>query len=283
MKFLFLITFIFILSCQSEQKESKTGKTKSENIELEVLLIGTFHFRNYNPENNSDVTQTNEVDVLSKQNQKELELISNKIAAFNPDKIFIEFPFVKQKELDSLFKIFSPKNFKILNRNEDIQLAFRVAKKINHNKIYGYDYRNTSFPYDEMLKTMENANQKDLIKEDEVKMVEYEAEYNKLVISTKSVTEILYFLNDDKNRKNDLAWYLNFANKAGSEKDSIGSFLASEWYRRNLIMYSNIQKQINNKDKKIMILSGASHIAVLKDFIGYNPKWKAVELKEIMK
>jgi 6-phosphogluconolactonase/glucosamine-6-phosphate isomerase/deaminase len=47
-------------------------------------------------------------------------------------------------------------------------------------------------------------------------------------------------------------------------------------------MYSIIQKSIEKKDKKIMILGGSSHIAMFKDFIDHNPEWKTVELKEIM-
>ncbi|WP_438712842.1 DUF5694 domain-containing protein [Aquimarina muelleri] len=60
------------------------------------------------------------------------------------------------------------------------------------------------------------------------------------------------------------------------------TFLASEWIRRNLHIYSKIQKQVTEKDERIMIFLGSSHIAFLKDFIDYNPNWKTVELKEIM-
>ncbi len=42
------------------------------------------------------------------------------------------------------------------------------------------------------------------------------------------------------------------------------------------------QKTVENEDKRILILSGASHIAMFKDFIDQNPKWKTIELKEIM-
>jgi hypothetical protein len=48
-------------------------------------------------------------------------------------------------------------------------------------------------------------------------------------------------------------------------------------------MYANVQKQIDNNDKRIMILLGASHIAIFKNFIELNPEWKIIELKEIMK
>jgi hypothetical protein len=285
MKYIIGITLLLFLSCQSKQNntELKTEITENENNKLEVLLVGTFHFRNFNPKNNSDITQTNEVDVLTEQNQKELELISDKITEFNPDKIFVEYPFEKQSILDSTFQSFLPTNYYESDRNETVQLGFRVAKKLKHNKVFAYDYRNTSYPYNGMLETMEKANQTELIKKEDLDMLEYEKKYNELVQSTKSVTEILYLLNDEQDRKDDISWYFNSANKAGTVNDTIGSFLVSEWYKRNLYMYSIIQKQVTEKDKKIMIISGSSHIALFKDFIKYSPEWKTVELKEIMK
>lgn len=281
MKYIIGITLFLFLSCQS--KQNKTEITEDENNKLKVLLIGTFHFANFNPKNSSDITQTNEVDVLTEQNQKELELISDKITEFNPDKIFVEYPFERQSILDSTFQSFLPNNYYESKRNENVQLGFRVAKKLKHKKVFAYDYQNTSYPYNRMLESMEKANQTELIEKEDSDMLEYEKKYNELAKSTQSVTEILYLLNDEQDRKNDISWYFNSANKAGTVNDTIGSFLVSEWYKRNLYMYSIIQKQVTEKDKKIMIISGSSHIALFKDFIKYNPEWKTVELKEIMK
>ena len=73
------------------------------------------------------------------------------------------------------------------------------------------------------------------------------------------------------------------ANQAGKKDNFIGAYLASEWYKRNLYMYSLIQKSTSLKDDKIMILAGASHIGMFKDFIDKNPEWRTKELKEIMK
>jgi hypothetical protein len=122
----------------------------------------------------------------------------------------------------------------------------------------------------------------DLIDLEEKSITEFETEYNAITKSRKSLLETLYFLNDNVNRKKDLSWYSNFATKAGTLKDTTGVFLASEWYRRNLFIHSFTQKQIDNSDKRIMILFGASHIATFKNFIELNPEWKIVELKEIM-
>ena len=274
-----IIAFLTLFGCgKSENTEINSTKPK-----LEILLIGTFHFRNFDPKQNLDIAQTKEIDVLTTENQKELEEINKKISEFNPTKIFVEFPFENQNQLDSLYNFFTPTNYKSVERDDIQQLAFRVGKNLKLKKIYGCDFRKYKFHYDDMMKSIENAKQKDLEVLEEKDAIEYEIQYNKLIEKRKSLLNVLYFKNDNENRKKDLSWYSNFANKAGNLKDTTGIFLASEWYRRNLFMYANVQKQIENKDKRIMILLGASHIATFKNFIELNAEWKTIELKEIMK
>lgn len=279
---LFLISIIFSCQAEPEEKSALSASETETGKELEVLMLGTFHFANFDPSQNLDVTQVNQVDVLSDQNQSELEHISNVITAFNPDKIFVEHPFQDQEYLDSVYTAFSPSDYSEEKRNETIQLAFRIGKKLQHEKMYAYDFRKAYFPYGAMLESIENAGQTKLMEEIEQRRAAYEKRYNTVVSANQSVTETLYFLNEPQNRKDDNAWYLNLANMAGNSEDSTGSFLASEWYRRNLMMYSHIQKTVSSEDERIMILSGASHIAMFKDFIDYNPTWKTLELKELM-
>ena len=277
-----ILSIIISLSLFGCQNNKKT-ELKYEKPKLEILLIGTFHFRNFDPKLILDVAQTNEVDILSLENQIELELIKNKISEFKPSKIFVEFPSENQNRLDSFYNSFYPANYKNVARNELQQLAFRVGKNLKLNKIYGCDFRNNKFPYDEMMESIKSAKQNNLIEFENKSNSEFETEYNGIVKKRQSLLDAIYFLNDDRNRKKDLSWYANFANKAGKLNDTTGIFLASEWYRRNLFMYANVQKQIDNNDKRIMILLGASHIAIFKNFIELNPEWKIIELKEIMK
>ena len=122
MKYQIGIIALLLLSCQLKQNdlELKTETGESEKNKLEVLLIGTFHFSNFDPKNNNDITQTNEVAVLTEQNQKELELISDKITEFNPDKVFVKYPFEKQNILGSIFQSFLPNNYSKSIRNENV-------------------------------------------------------------------------------------------------------------------------------------------------------------------
>lgn len=282
MKYLLkILALTLLLSCQENQKNGINKK--SQTAALKILLVGTFHFANFNPENNGDLVQKKIPDVLTDKNQSELENIALKIAEFKPDKIFVEEPFNRQEKLDSIFSSFPiAADYKTTRRQETYQLAFRVAKKLNHPKVYGIDVR-TNFPYDSLLTEMRKAKQINLIKKDELELKALEKSSNQLFNSNKTLSEFIFYYNEQQYRKEDINWYLSLANQGGELNNFVGSYLTSEWYRRNLQMYAIIQKSIEKKDKKIMILGGSSHIAMFKDFIDYNPNWKTIELKEIMK
>jgi hypothetical protein len=284
MKYLLGLIILSLISCRNNQKDEclKFFPSNDNSDKLEVLLIGTFHFSNFEPQKNYDISQTIEVDVLSKHNQMELELISNKVADFKPDKIFVEYPYARQKQLDSIYKYFVPSDFESKERDEGDQLAFRIAKQLNHKQVYGCDFRGFSFPYDSMINSMEMANQYGMIASDKFELEQWEKKYNETVNRNKSLLDVLYFLNDEQERLDDIGWFLNSANKAGTLKDTIGNYLTSQWYNRNLKIYSAIQKTIDEKDKRIMILLGSSHTAILKDFIDKNRNWTIVELNEVM-
>jgi len=276
---LILILFSILFSCQ----ENKEKQNSSEKETLEILLVGTFHFENFNPKNNGDIVQKSVSDVLTLENQKELELIAQKIYEFKPSKIFVEYSFKRQSKLDSLYQNLPKKvDFKSQKRDEIYQIGFRVAKQLKHNKVFAMDLR-TNFPYDSLLTQMKKAKQFDLIKRDKLELEELQESARELFNSNKSLSEILFFYNKEDYRNSDINWYLSLANQGGELNNFVGSYLASEWYRRNLYMYSIIQKSLEKNDERIMILAGSSHISMFKSFIDYNPKWKTVELEEIMK
>jgi hypothetical protein len=115
----------------------------AQNAPKEVLLIGTFHFNNPG----FDVAKINTFNVMSDKSQAELETMSDKIKAFNPDKIFVEWEYNEQTGLDSLYDLYVKNQYfdfvkkkypksTFYTQNEIVQLAFRVAKKANHAQVY---------------------------------------------------------------------------------------------------------------------------------------------------
>ena len=101
-------------------------------------------------------------------------------------------------------------------------------------------------------------------------------------MATLSLTDNILRCNQDEDRKTDIGWYINCMNIAGKTDNFIGPFLVSEWYKRNIYMLSIIQKLTETTDKKIMILAGASHIGMMKEFLLLDKNYKIVELKDVL-
>ncbi|MEO7977906.1 DUF5694 domain-containing protein [Flavobacterium sp.] len=250
-----------------------SGQSKKKQI----LIIGAFHFENPG----LDVAKVNTFNVMTDKSQKELENITDKIKNFGPDKIFIEWNYEKQNNLD---KFYAKNTDSLLHKDADeiVQLALRSAKKLGHKKLYGIDYNKADFPYDSLTKGMKEANQLDLLKNNEETMAYYSNSFNEK-IKKQSLTELLVDYNSKKSSEDNVQWYLRTANKAGKTDNFVGAYLVSEWYRRNLYMYSLIQKLTESKDDKVMVLLGAGHTAMMREFIKYDPNFEIVELATILK
>ncbi|MFH6963152.1 DUF5694 domain-containing protein [Flavobacterium plurextorum] len=256
---LLLVLIIFNLSSAQTKKK-------------QILLFGSFHFENPG----LDVAKVNTFNVMSDKSQKELENITNKIKKFGPDKIFVEWNFKKQDKLD---KFYAKNTDSLLKNDSDeiVQIALRSAKKLGHKKLYGIDYNDTDFPYDSLVKEMKAANQFDLIKKNEETIKHNETDFN-TKITKYSLTQLLL----DVNTK-DISWYLETAIKGGKTDNFVGAFLVSEWYRRNLYMYALIEKLTESKDDKIMVLLGAGHTAIIREFVKHNSEYEIVELSTVLK
>ncbi|KLT70098.1 DUF5694 domain-containing protein [Flavobacterium sp. ABG] len=243
----------------------------------QILLIGTFHFENPG----LDVAKIKTFDVMSEKSQKELENITNKIKEFGPDKIFVEWGYQKQDKLD---KFYALNTDSLLHKKADerVQLALRAAKKLGHKKLFAIDYNQTRFPYDSLTKGMKEANQLDLLKSNDEDMKLFEQSQNEKM-KKYNLTELLIDYNSNQSNKENVEWYLGTANRAGKNDNFVGAFLVSEWYKRNLYMYSLIQKLTESKDDKIMVLLGAGHTAMIREFIKYDPNFEIVELATILK
>lgn len=241
----------------------------------QILLVGTFHF--HNP--GLDAVKFNTFNVMSGKSQKELEVLSNKIKKFAPDKIFVEWLYNEQQDLQKWYN--SNQDSLLKNdANEIVQLAMRTAKKLNHKRLYGIDYH-THFPYDSLMTTMKSAGQFDLIQKMEETIKKVEDKHNNMMVSS-SLTDMLLYYNSKEINALDIGTYIAVLNRGGTATNFVGAYIVSEWYRRNLYMYSLIQKLTESKDSKIMVLLGASHVAMLREFIKYDTQFEIVELKSLL-
>ncbi len=279
-----LIGLLFVVLLTGCHYKNQTPNSFVKNDAKEILLIGTFHFNNPG----ADVVKNDVFDVMTENGQQQLEQLTDKIVKFKPTKIFTEWEVADQEALNKLYQkylngtYFDDKSLSDFYRKGEIfQLAFRVAKKLNHKKVYAIDPTEKSFDYPLVMKAIEENKQNKLKAQLEKTMKEFGEQATKDA-ETLSLEEIYLKTNTLEQNIANIEIYTELLIKAGSLQNSAGAEVVAQWYKRNLRMWANIQKQINEKDKRVMVLLGSGHTAILDQIVSRNSHWKTADLKKVL-
>ncbi|MRM83108.1 DUF5694 domain-containing protein [Riemerella anatipestifer] len=276
MKNRILIALLFISTLTFGQEKNK------------ILTLGTFHFHLVKSQFGVDF------DINNKDKQKELTEIIKQIETYKPTKIFVEWEFSKQGELDELYNLYlKDKTFELIKqkygKNETMyfesevqQLGFKLADKLKHKKLYAFDYL-INEPNDTVMIAIQKANQTDLMNEIQREFGEYGQAIVTKFQQEKSIKNLLLFFNNKELEDKLNSGYISLFNKAGSKDDFSGAYFVSERFKRNLYMYSLIQKQIDKTDERILVIVGGQHSAGFRDFIRDDKNLEKVELETILK
>ncbi|MBW0179315.1 DUF5694 domain-containing protein [Sediminibacterium sp.] len=268
MKYIYVFIILFSIASLSSAQTILVKKT-------EVLLLGTFHFANPG----LDVAKFEDVNILSDKRQKEVEALIAKLKTFKPDKIFIEVPVAGQKRYDSLLNAYK-NGTHILSKSESQQIGFRLAKECGLSTLYCSDYTNVSFPMDSITRIMAANQQMGMLKYLQETIQKEQTDFNEQ-LKTKTITEILIDQNTEAVYKK-LAGLYYFFLKAGDKSNHVGSFLASEQWRRNTYIYENILKELDGKEQRILVLYGTTHVAMLKEMMKYNDQFDIIPVSKIL-
>lgn len=242
----------------------------------EVLLLGTFHFDNPG----LDVAKFENANVLSAKRQEEIHEVIQLLKAYKPDKIFVELPPEVQGKVDTA--IMKYKAGKVnLKANEVFQLGYRLAKELDLSTVYAVDYRGADFPYDSLVKVCMAAKQFQLLGFMKQSIDSIEKSFN-ASLRTKTIKELLLEANTEKARAMQVGGYYHFL-QAGDQQNHVGAYLASEWWRRNMIIYGNILKRLEPKDKRILVLFGSGHTALLHEMMKYNQQLQVIPVSSVLK
>lgn len=228
-----------------------------------VLLLGTYHFGKCG----EHLINFEAGDVTTDEKQQEIIEVVQKLAQFKPNKIAVEAKQKKEKELNQAYSEYcmnnpNADNETIDHRNEIVQLAFRLAQKSNHAKVYPIDYP-VDLP-DELYEYAEK-NCPDLYANFMNEIKEYGTSENEF-FKNNTVGENLKYLNDpERIAKEHSDLYLHLA-QVGAGDTYYGVDMLTEWYRRNLYIFGNLQHMAEPGDR-ILVIYGAGHCKILRDFI----------------
>ncbi len=288
---IFLLGMLLIVSCNEKKEISQdynhffdterfVGKHKAE-----VSVLGTFHFTNSVPH---DYEDQHTVDVLSKERQIELNLLLDKITKFQPSKIFIERNRISSDSLISdQYDKYLNEEFGLSENDEVYQIAFQLGKRLGHDKIYCSDARADWLGVDLDWENFDEAAYLKLKGQYEKSNRYNYDKYYEIEDSLKSIltlSEYLALINDPNNALFNHQIYLTESVLSGAGDHYLGADSVTRWYRRNLRIFANILDLTDfEKEEKLLIIYGASHIWTLKQFFKDSPDFKYTEINQFLR
>ncbi len=223
-----------------------------------VLVLATYHMGNPG----QDVLNVQSDDVLTEKRQKEIREFVNLLKRFKPTKIAVEVPSGSAK-LDEQYGRYIRGDYQ-LTRKEADQIGFRLAKDLNHQKIYGVDAEG-AFDIGRVFAFAGANNQQEIVDRAFEIGKRQVAETNKL-IQTATVTKIYKVLNEQQ-RINEAHQAYMLMSRIGKGKEYTGVDLLTDWYKRNLKIFSNIIRVTESQDDRILVIIGGGHVKLLQQFI----------------
>lgn len=259
LKYCFAIGLVLTVCFASFAQKTRPKTRLAGARKPTVLILATSHMNNPG----HDVLNVHWDDVLTEKRHKEMREFVNLLKRFKPTKIAVEANFGSVR-LDEKYSQYRRGEYQ-LTRNEVDQIGLRLAKELNHQKIYGVDDESELDSLGRAFEFAKANNQQPIVDQALDIAKRQVAEINKLVQKT-TVTEVHKFLNDQQNIDESHQVYMTLL-RIGKDKQYPGVDANADWYKRNLTIFANIIRITESKDDRILVIFGAGHAKLLQEFI----------------
>lgn len=213
----------------------------------QVLVLGTFHM---GQEEGFDC----------KQRQPEIEALVDRLAEFQPTKIAVEMVPEDAAAFDEHFRQYGEGTWD-LKTNEIYQIGFRLAKKLEHPRVYPTDWMGPAEMSFGEIEDWGTEHQPKLMQELFAELTDFPK-----ITEEKTVLEYHKELNNPELIKSLHKVYVNVA-RIGTIDNNVGIKWLSWWYKRNLIMFANLTRLIESSEERILFIVGGSHVSIVSKFL----------------
>ncbi len=261
---IFVLTIVSAIAALAQvvpEKLEKPEPPKGSEARAEVLVLGVYHMANPG----RDVFNMKADDVLAPKRQAEIAQLIEVLKKFQPTKIAIEADMYGRRRQEYSDYVAGKHT---LSRNENDQIGYRLAKELGHKNIYPVD-ADGEFPYQRLMnyaKASGRAKEMEVITNEIGAMVKAQGEY----LGAHTVLETLLYMNADSKVAQDVGFYYRQAH-FGEPGDWAGADLVSDWFRRNMRIYSNVVQLVDSPNERVLVIYGAGHLGWLRHSFGSDP------------
>ncbi|MDP2950184.1 MAG: DUF5694 domain-containing protein [Chloroflexota bacterium] len=241
----------------------------------QIMVLGTYHMANPG----RDYANIRADDVLAPRRQAEIAEVCGLLAPFAPTSIAIEVPATAQDDLDRRFAAHVGGEAE-LRRNESDQIGFRLAKMLGHERIHAVDYR-SDLDLAGVLAWARAHGQEAL-------GARMQREVNRIAGDVQARMDrmtLRQILREDNSPEYDRlhGLYLTMATIGDTgQGEYIGAEITAAWYRRNIIIFSNVARLAASPDDRVLVIIGSGHGALLRQLVRECPDYRLVDVAEYL-
>ncbi|MEL7189873.1 MAG: DUF5694 domain-containing protein [Pseudomonadota bacterium] len=258
----------------AEEPLDQSAPTDDPVKPIQVMILGTYHFANPG----QDLVNVEVDDMLAPKRQKELEQLATSLAEWAPTKIAVEneasAPSFEMEGYSRAIELMTS------SRNETVQVGYRLALKLGHDAVYGYDERGGEgepdyFPMGKVQAAAEANGQMPiltkLIAEVRAGADDYEDDLADISVAKSLITH-----NDGAKlaAQHDKLYYALIP--IGDGDNQAGAELNAYWYMRNAKMFGKID-MIAEPGDRVLVIAGSGHATWLRHFAERMPGYELVE------
>ena len=251
-----------------------SASTAQPATDVEVMVLGTYHMNNPG----LDLANMKADDVLKPERQKELEALAAALAEFRPTKIVVERVVSDPHLVDPRYAEFSEAELG-KNRDERVQIAYRLAKRIGLTTVHAIDEdpgegEPDYFPFDKVVGWAKQNGAEPRLNA-QLDKVKGEVARIERLQSEGSIAHVLADLNRAEQAEQDQSWYYSVLTFGDTEKQP-GADLNAMWYLRNAKIFAKLMTVAKPGDR-VLIVYGAGHSYWLRHFAKTAPGYRNVD------
>ena len=235
----------------------------------QIMLFGTFHFANPG----LDVVKTDQVNVMTEENQTYLAGLTKRLAEFDPTVVLLEFDPDDEPEMQEKFSRYLQGAFELPN-NEVYQIGFRVAANSAASTVHSFDETTIGWDGQALFEHLEKSDTE--TGEVMSALIERITNAEQIAQSTLSLKQLLMRTNDPDRDALNRSFYI-LTNHVGDGSNFVGADATASWWHRNFRMYARVQRYAR-PGERVLLVGGQGHTSILKQLLADDRQRVAVDV-----
>ena len=235
---------------------------RSPDERPKMLLLGTPHFDNPG----RDIVNQKIEDVLTPERQREMEALVERLAAFRPTHVAVEWKTSGQDKLDQRYADYRAGRYQ-LSRDERDQIGLRLAARLGLERVHAVDWNEMPPGEEADYDFYAYAKQHGLAESFDAAMkaaqADVDAQSERMRCTT--VATWLRERNAPDTLRDSHKPYWDIA-LIGDAETNPGAAWVGGWYARNLRIFANLVRIADRPEHRVVVVYGAGHVPLLAEF-----------------